>query len=312
MLIKQTPKVKPSEITPRDAYINRRRFLQAAGIGVLAPLSPLTAKAAALPPFVKGEYGISDEPTPREKAQSHNNFYELGPRKEQPAQNAGFYQASPWQVSLEGECAKPTVLDGDDLRRLAPLEERIYRLRCVEAWSMVIPWIGYPLSALLKIAEPTANAKYVQFVTFHPEELFPDKANSSLDWPYREGLRMDEAMHPLTLLVFGMFGEAIPNQNGAPLRLIVPWKYGFKSAKAPVTIRFTEEEPETSWNLSQPNEYGFYSNVNPQVSHPRWSQASEKAIGASLFPKRRKTEMFNGYAEEVASLYAGMDLKKFF
>ena len=307
-------RIKPSEITPREAYFNRRRFLQAAGISALA--NPLAQAASLIPSAAldakKSGYAVADPPTPREKAQSHNNFYELGPQKDQPARNADLYQNRPWQISVEGEVHKPRVYDVDDLLSLAPLEERIYRMRCVEAWSMVIPWIGFPLAELLRQVEPTANAKFVEFVTFHPDDLFPDDTNSSLEWPYVEGLRMDEAMHPLTLLTFGMYGELLPNQNGAPMRIVVPWKYGFKSGKALVKIRLTEEQPLTAWNAAQSSEYGFYSNVNPEVSHPRWSQSTEKAIGASLFPDRRETEMFNGYADEVAHLYAGMDLRKFF
>ena len=313
-------KIRSSQITPQAVYLNRRRLLAGAlAAGATAALPPLpAARADAAPLPAKANAAHTPqargyaEITPKDKALGYNNFYELGTDKTDPAENADLYQAAPWQVAVEGECAKPRVYNIDDLRALAPMEERVYRLRCVEAWSMVIPWIGYSLSHVIKAAEPTGNAKYVEFITFNPEELFPDDANGSLPWPYIEGLRMDEAMHPLTLLVFGMYGEVLQNQNGAPLRVMIPWKYGFKSGKALVKIRLTERQPKTTWNAAQGREYGFYANVNPQVSHPRWSQASERAIGESFFPDRRPTAMFNGYGDEVASLYADMDLAKNF
>ena len=317
MLIKHPPKIKPSEITPSALARDRRRFLAALAVSPALSFAPSLAAAddAASPVLLAAspsDYRVDAPPTPKEKAQTYNNFYELGSQKNEPAENADLYQSRPWRLAIEGECAKPGVFELDDLLSLAPLEDRIYRLRCVEAWSMVIPWIGYPLSKLLAKVEPNSNAKFVQFLTFNPETLFPDDANRSLPWPYSEGLRIDEAMHPLSLLTFGMYGEALPNQNGAPVRMVVPWKYGFKSAKALVSIRLVADMPPTAWNDAQAREYGFYSNVNPERSHPRWSQATEKAIGDSYFPDRRETEKFNGYGEEVAGLYAGMDLQQQF
>ena len=319
MFVRKPPKIKPSEITPPEFVRNRRRFLGAVlGLPTLPALSALsafpaaTARAALSPPefavnpdFTK----LADEQTPKKKAQTYNNFYELGTAKSDPAENADRYQPRPWEVAVEGECAKPGVFALEDLAALAPMEERTYRLRCVEAWSMVIPWLGFPLKNLLDKVEPTGAAKYVAFDTFNPESLFPDDANGSLPWPYTEGLRMDEAMHNLTLLTFGMYGEWLPSQNGAPVRVIIPWKYGFKSGKALVKIRLLEEQPRNTWNILQPREYGFYSNVNPEVSHPRWSQAEERAIGDGWLATKRPTEIFNGYADEVAHLYEGMDLR---
>ncbi|MGI9337874.1 MAG: protein-methionine-sulfoxide reductase catalytic subunit MsrP [Gammaproteobacteria bacterium] len=315
--------ISPSEITPR-AFYQRRKVLRA----MLAAPMALAASSAVLhtgnaraeaqtptydkPAKYTAEAGGFADITPHDKMTAYNNFYELGTGKQDPQANAHLYKPRPWQVSIEGEVAQERVMDIDDLLKLAPMEERVYRLRCVEAWSMVVPWMGYSLSHIIKAAKPTGNAKYVQFVTFNPVELFPDRANSSLPWPYLEGLRMDEAMHPLTMMVFGVYGELLPTQCGAPLRLMVPWKYGFKSGKALVALRFTEEQPETTWNAAQSREYGFYANVNPEVSHPRWSQSSERAITDSFLPTRRKTDPFNGYADQVASLYAGMDLKENF
>lgn len=301
-----TPRILPSEITPREKYLNRREVVAAMG---LLPFGLAPSMASASLGDAKPWPGsLIEKPTPSEKAFSHNNFYELGPRKTQPAERADYYQAKPWKVMIDGEVEKPGEYDVDVLLGLAPQEERIYRLRCVEAWSMVIPWIGYPFSKLIEEVRPTGNAKYVAFQTFNPEELFPNKTNRSLPWPYVEGLRIDEAAHDLTLLTFGMYGEELPNQNGAPVRMVVPWKYGYKSIKALVRISFVEDQPPTSWNESQPSEYGFYSNVNPEVSHPRWSQARERAIGEGFFPTKRDTQMFNGYLN-VASLYEGMDLR---
>lgn len=299
---------RPSEITPQAAYLNRRRVLAA----LLAAPAMSSVRADALPFAVNTDHTLEsrgyDKITPPKKGLRYNNFYELGTGKDEPSKNSDLYDSSPWRMAVEGEVLKPREFDTDDLLALAPLEERVYRLRCVEAWSMVIPWLGFSFRHLIDAVQPTGNAKYVQFLTFNPEELFPKDANRSLPWPYSEGLRMDEAAHPLTLLTFGMYGEKLLNQNGAPVRMIIPWKYGFKSGKALVKIRFTERQPVTTWNVLQPKEYGFYANVNPQVSHPRWSQASEKAISDSFIPKRRDTDMFNGYADEVAPLYAGMDL----
>lgn len=316
MLIRRPPRYRPSDITPHGVYKNRRRLL--AGLAGLPALSVLPSARGAAEPLnaaAPEKYALKaryEELTPKKKAQQYNNFYELGTDKDAPYLNNYLYKPEPWKVEVSGAVNKPQTFDLDGLAKLAPMEERVYRLRCVEAWSMVVPWIGFSFSALVNKVEPNASCKYVRFETFNPDELFPGDANSSLPWPYVEALRLDEATHPLTLLVFGMYGERIPTQNGAPVRFIIPWKYGFKSGKAPVRIVFSEERPQTTWNILQPAEYGFYANVNPEVSHPRWSQASEKAIGAGLFPQRRKTDMFNGFAEEVASLYSGMDLAENF
>lgn len=313
------PQPVASEITPKEVWQDRRR-LMAAGVmlagGLVSPLASSLARAntlAALPATANPEFMLMDKVTERAEATTYNNFYEFGMDKSDPERYAGKMRVSPWNVQIEGEVAKPGVYSIEDLLALEPMQERVYRLRCVEGWSMVIPWIGYPLSALLNKVEPTGNAKYVEFITDMQPEVMPGLSSSVIDWPYREGLRMDEAMHPLTLLTFGMYGEVLPNQNGAPIRIVVPWKYGFKSAKSIVTIRLTEKQPTSSWMQSAPREYGFYSNVNPNVPHPRWSQATERRIGeGGLFAPRRKTLMFNGYQEQVASMYSGMDLAKFF
>ncbi|MEW6165494.1 MAG: protein-methionine-sulfoxide reductase catalytic subunit MsrP [Pseudomonadota bacterium] len=287
----------PSEITPPELYARRREFLQTAiGVG-LAAVVPAPALAAA------------DAPTPLRHVTGYNNFYEFGTDKEDPARYAQRLITRPWQVRIEGLVKKPVTLDIDDILKLAPLEERIYRLRCVEGWSMVIPWLGYSLDTLLRRIEPLGSAKYVEFVSAVQPETMPGVRSRVLDWPYVEGLRLDEARHPLALLVLGLYGETLPKQNGAPLRIAIPWKYGFKSAKSIVAIRFVEHEPRSSWMKANPREYGFYSNVNPEVDHPRWSQASERRIGEFF---KRKTLMFNGYGEQVASLYAAMDLRKHF
>lgn len=310
MKYKFIPKTLPSEITPQEVYKKRRQIIQSMLALPLATSLPAWANMPPLPSIAHAEYneGRYDEITPKEKAQQYNNFYELGTAKEDPASNYDLYEPTPWTVMVDGEVHKPQRFDIDQLYTVAPMEERVYRLRCVEAWSMVIPWIGYSLSHLLKKVEPTANAKYVEFVTFNPDDLYPEKGFKAIDWPYVEGLRMDEAMHPLTLLTFGMYGEYLPTQNGAPTRLMVPWKYGFKSGKALVRIRLTATQPKTAWNVLQPGEYGFYANVNPHVDHPRWSQARERVINNKFFTPRRDTEMFNGFGDEVAGLYAGMDL----
>ena len=258
------------------------------------------------------KYSAADKPTAYADATTYNNFYEFGTDKGDPALYAGSLKTRPWTLRVDGEVKKPLTLDLDALLKLAPLEERLYRLRCVEGWSMAIPWIGFSLAELIRKVEPTGNAKYVEFTTLADRAQMPGLRSRVLDWPYVEGLRIDEANHPLTLLTLGMYGQVLPNQNGAPVRIIVPWKYGFKSAKSIVRIRFTEVQPRTAWNIAAPEEYGFYSNVNPEVDHPRWSQASERRIGEDgYFTKKRKTLMFNGYPE-VASLYSGMDLKKFY
>jgi len=314
--VKRRGEVSPSEITPRGLYLDRRRFLRlGAGSAVAAATlsSGLWEPAWAgtkLSQVVKGgAYNAKDELTPYESVTSYNNFYEFGTDKEDPARLAGSLKPRPWQVVVDGEVAKPGTFDIDDLIRPYAVQERIYRLRCVEAWSMVIPWDGFPLSDLLKRFEPTSRAKYVRFETLYDPKQFPGQRRSVLDWPYVEGLRIDEAMNPLTLLAVGLYGEVLPNQDGAPLRLVVPWKYGFKSIKSIVKISLVEKMPLNTWARTAPREYGFFANVNPHVDHPRWSQARERRIGDFF---KRETLMFNGYGEEVASLYTGMDLRKFF
>ncbi len=318
------PLIASSEITPASVYRSRRGLLQGLGLAAAATaLGPpaqaqTTARPGKLPALASTRSALPGATTP-EKATSHqdastyNNFYEFGTDKADPARHAGTLKTRPWTVAVEGEVKKPGLFDIDTLLKLSAMEERIYRLRCVEGWSMVIPWVGWSLAELIKRVEPTGNAKFVQFVTLADRTQMPGLRSSVLEWPYVEGLRMDEAMHPLTLLAFGMYGEVLPNQNGAPLRLVVPWKYGFKSGKSIVKIRFVERQPKTSWEEAAASEYGFYSNVNPQVDHPRWSQATERRIGEDgLFTKKRPTLMFNGYEAQVGQLYAGMDLKKFY
>jgi methionine sulfoxide reductase catalytic subunit len=312
MVIKKASDIRPSEITPKDLYLNRRQFLLAAGatlVGLDTVLSNVAAAGEKLSNVDKSTYSTSEKVNSLRDITTYNNFYELGTDKGDPARNAKYLTTRPWTVSVEGEVKKPKTYDIDQLMKPSLLEERIYRLRCVEAWSMVIPWIGFPLSSVIKLAEPTANAKFLHFVTLQDPKRMPGLRLPVLDWPYVEGLRMDEAMHPLTILSVGLYGEVLPAQNGAPIRLVVPWKYGFKSIKSIVKIRFAEKQPPTSWSLSAPHEYGFYSNVNPQVDHPRWSQATERRIGEFF---RRKTLMFNGYGDQVAGLYSGMDLKKYY
>ncbi|NAX10898.1 protein-methionine-sulfoxide reductase catalytic subunit MsrP, partial [Burkholderia pseudomallei] len=282
------------------------------GLALAAYASP-DAAARKLAAPANPKFVVPEKVTSFKDITTYNNFYEFGTDKSDPARRAGTLRPHPWRVSVEGEVRNPKVYDIDALLKLAPLEERVYRLRCVEGWSMVIPWIGFPLAELIKRVEPTANAKYVQFVTLADPSQMPGLSAPILDWPYSEGLRMDEAMNPLTLLTIGVYGQVLPNQNGAPVRVIVPWKYGFKSAKSIVKIRFVDRQPPTSWNTYAPNEYGFYSNVNPNVDHPRWSQATERRIGEDgFFTPKRKTLMFNGYGDWVASMYRGMDLKKYF
>lgn len=326
MLIKRSPNgidlPFPSEITPRDVYESRRTFIRQLAVGAIAGGSLLEMAnrqafaqgpaRAKLPGKANPAYVALDKITAYKDATTYNNFYEFGTDKSDPAENAHTLITRPWTVAIEGEVKKPMTLDLDQLLKLAPLEERIYRLRCVEGWSMVIPWTGYSLSELIKKVEPTGNAKYVEFISLADRKQMPGVGSRVLNWPYVEGLRMDEAMHPLSLLTLGMYGEVLPNQNGAPVRIVLPWKYGFKSAKSIVKIRFVKDQPRTAWNVAAPSEYGFYSNVNPDVDHPRWSQASERRIGEDGFlSKKRKTLMFNGY-NDVAPLYAGMDLKRYF
>ena len=316
-----------SEITPQAVYLQRRDWLKqmaagAAGVSMAAWASrealAQTARPGKLVPLVGAVSRVSGASTMEKltsytDASSYNNFYEFGTDKSDPAKYAHTLPVKPWTVEVEGLVKKPTRFDLDDLLKLSPMEERIYRLRCVEGWSMVIPWVGYSLQELIKRVEPLGSAKYIEFTTLADPKTMPGVRSSVLDWPYIEGLRLDEAMHPLTLLAFGMYGEVLPNQNGAPVRLVVPWKYGFKSAKSLVKIRFLEKQPINSWGRSAPQEYGFYSNVNPMVDHPRWSQATERRIGEDgLFAKKRKTLMLNGYEAQVGQLYAGMDLKKFY
>ena len=315
MIIRPSTDVVPSEITDKQLYLKRREFLQlGAAMGATTVAGGLFAPRDALAltklTVAKKATATADDPlTPLRDVTSYNNFYEFGTDKSDPASYASTLKTRPWTVAVEGEVKHPKVFDIDELLKLAPLEERIYRLRCVEGWSMVIPWIGFSLNELIKRVEPTGKAKYVEFTTLQARDQMPGQKSAVLNWPYVEGLRLDEAMNPLALLCVGLYGEVLPNQNGAPIRLVVPWKYGFKSAKSIVKIRFVEKEPLTAWNRAAASEYGFYSNVNPDVDHPRWSQAKERRIGE--FGKR-KTLMFNGYADQVASLYTGMDLKKSF
>ena len=313
--------ILPGDITPKVIFEQRRNLIKAAAAGsfgaALAPWFSREAFAATpdkLAATLNQAYSSKDELTPLKYVTSYNNFYEFGTDKADPAEYAHTLQTRPWSISIEGLVKKPLTLDIDALLKIAPMEERIYRMRCVEGWSMVIPWDGYSLSKLINKVEPLGSAKYVEFVSLADRKQMPGVKSSIIDWPYREGLRMDEAMNPLTLLTFGLYGEVLTKQNGAPVRIVVPWKYGFKSAKSIVKIRFTEDMPKTSWNQIDAREYGFYSNVNPQVDHPRWSQATERRIGDAkgVFAPKIKTQMFNGYGEQVASMYAGMDLKKYY
>jgi methionine sulfoxide reductase catalytic subunit len=322
MLLKKPADIPSSEITPQRTYLDRRKFMVTGAVALgaaavacskMAQLAaPEGAEAGTGPKLVYGKGALSttgEKPNTLREITTYNNFYEYGTEKGDPAENAWRLKTRPWTVAVEGEVKKPKTFDIDQLMKLAPLEERIYRHRCVEGWSMVMPWIGYSLSAFIAQCEPTPKAKYVQFVTLADAQQMPGVRSSVLQWPYVEGLRMDEAMHPLALFCFGLYGEVLPNQNGAPVRVILPWKYGFKSGKSIVKVRFVKGEPPTSWNLAAPNEYGFYSNVNPNVDHPRWSQKTERRIGEF---RRRDTLMFNGYGDQVASLYSGMDLRRYF
>ena len=308
MIIRKPSDLPYSQVTPKNVYLNRRRFLGATPIALGALLGTRAAQATMkLNNVTKSSYRVDEKITPLDVITHYNNFYEFGTDKEDPSRNAQNFRTSPWMVKIEGEVAKPTTLDLDALMKLAPLEERIYRHRCVEAWSIVVPWIGYPLNALLKQVEPTSKAKYVAFESYYDRKQMPQGAWAGIQFPYVEGLRLDEAMNPLALLAVGLYGETLPPQDGAPFRLVVPWKYGFKSIKSIVKIKLVEKQPPTTWNLSAPQEYGFYSNVNPEVDHPRWSQAKERRLGEFL---KRNTLPFNGYGDQVASLYAGMNLKK--
>jgi sulfoxide reductase catalytic subunit YedY len=307
MLIRKPTDLRFSDVTPKQMYVNRRRFLASSlAFGALAGTARASMK---LTDVKKTSYNADGEkPTPLEVITHYNNFYEFGTDKADPAENSKNFRTSPWTLKVEGDVGKPKTFDLDSLYKIAPLEERIYRHRCTERWSIVVPWIGFPLASLLKDVEPTPKAKYVAFETYYDPKQMPKGRWAGIDFPYVEGLRLDEAMHPLAFLAVGLYGDMLPNQDGAPIRLVVPWKYGYKSAKSLVRIRLVEKQPPTTWNLSAPNEYGFYSNVNPHVDHPRWSQAKERRLG-DLF--NRDTLMFNGYPE-VASLYTGMDLRKYY
>ncbi|MFT4171800.1 MAG: protein-methionine-sulfoxide reductase catalytic subunit MsrP [Rhodocyclaceae bacterium] len=312
MLIRRPADIQPSEITPQDVYRARRDFIRASGLIALGGIAGWSrdadaAKLATTP--AAAQFRAGDKPTPFKDITTYNNYYEFGVNKDEPAENAGRLKTRPWTVKVDGLCAKPRTFAIEDILKLAPIEERIYRMRCVEGWSMVIPWDGFPLATLLKQVEPLGSAKFVEFTTALDPKTMNGVRYAILDWPYQEGLRLDEAMHPLTLLTVGLYGQDLLNQNGAPVRIVVPWKYGFKSAKSIVHIRLTDSMPGTAWNKAAANEYGFYSNVNPDVDHPRWSQATERRIGEFA---KRKTLLFNGYADQVGSLYAGMDLKKNF
>jgi methionine sulfoxide reductase catalytic subunit len=308
MLIKRSSGLIPSsEITPEETYLNRRAFLTRMGAGAAAAVAGVPLLPGELAADSRGGGADDDTITPYESATRYNNFYEFGMEKEDPARNARGFRTRPWPVRVDGHVRQPATYDLEDLIAPMAVEERVYRLRCVEAWSMVIPWQGFPLRDLIARLEPTSRARYVAFETLLDPERMPAQRTRILEWPYREGLRMDEAMHPLTFMATGMYGRPLPGQNGAPWRLVVPWKYGFKSIKSIVRISFVEREPPTTWSTMAPREYGFYANVNPDVSHPRWSQARERRVGEI---RRRPTLMFNGYGDEVASLYSGMDLRR--
>jgi len=325
MLIGKPPDIPSSEITPRGeyfSYLSRRRFLKGAAVAGAAAVGTARLAQIASPLAVFAETKLQTVPSPLTTTGEqlttladithYNNFYEFGVDKGDPSKNAGVLPTRPWTVKVEGLVAKPLTFDIDALLKLRPLEDRVYRHRCVEAWSMVIPWVGYSLSEFIKECQPLSTANYVQFLSYYDRHVEKWSGESTIFWPYSEGLRMDEAMNPLTLLTFGLYGETLPNQDGAPVRVVIPWKYGFKSAKSIVTVRFVAKEPHTTWNDMAPTEYGFYSNVNPNVDHPRWSQKTERRIGLPFYEQRRTTLMFNGYADQVASLYTGMDLRKHF
>jgi methionine sulfoxide reductase catalytic subunit len=322
MLIRKPSDIASSEITAKQDYLNRRTFMRgaAAGAAMLAgermlrgALRPSGVEAAEKLTTVKSQYSLTSEPlTSFEDITHYNNFYEFGVDKDDPAKYAGSLKTRPWTIKVEGLVSKPQTFDIDTLLKLRPMEERVYRFRCVEAWSMVIPWAGYSLSEFIKMCDPLSTAKYVQFISLADSKQEPLPWNAGISWPYSEGLRMDEAMHPLTLLTFGLYGEVLPNQDGAPVRVVVPWKYGFKSAKSIVKVKFVKSQPSTTWNDMAPMEYGFYSNVNPNHDHPRWSQKTERRIGAPLWKQRQPTLMFNGYGDQVASLYQGMNLDRYY
>ncbi len=320
MLIKKAEDIRSSEITPKSLYLNRRKFLAsvgmagaaaAVGLGVRDVVSPAESVLAGnkIDGIKKSSFSTTETITPYKDVTHYNNYYEFSTDKDGPAELAKDFKTRPWKVKIDGQVDKKQELDVDAIIKMAPPEERIYRHRCVEGWSIVVPWVGFSLSELIKKVNPTSKAKFVEFTTLMDLRQMPGQQRPVLEWPYVEGLRMDEAMNPLTLLTFGMYGEELPNQDGAPIRIVVPWKYGFKCAKAIVRIRFTDKQPMNTWNLSAPREYGFYANVNPNVDHPRWSQAKERRLGEFF---KRPTLMFNGYGDQVASMYSGMDLRKEF
>jgi sulfoxide reductase catalytic subunit YedY len=312
MLIKTPNDIPSSEITEEKLYVSRRRFIGSAGKALVVATAALSAPSARgdnWKPKTHSPFDTDERLTPYEDITTYNNFYEFGPDKDDPSRYAGSLKTKPWSVRIEGEVKRPADYHLEDLVKPFTMEDRIYRMRCVEGWSMVIPWLGFPFRALIARVEPNPKAKFVELTTLYAPDQMPGQRRDILKWPYVEGLRMDEAMHPLTILAVGLYGKPLPNQDGAPLRLVVPWKYGFKGIKSIVKIRFVGRQPQTTWPLAAPREYGFYSNVNPNVDHPRWSQATERRIGEFF---RRKTLMFNGYGDQVASLYAGMDLRKYF
>lgn len=316
MLIRRSPDLTYADVTPKSVYVNRRKFLRGIGLAGVAAIASQRLFDLVSPSgnvyagtkldTIKGPFNTDEKVTPYADVTHYNNFYEFGTNKDDPAKNAQQFQISPWTVSVEGEVAKPRKFTMDEILKLAPLEERIYRHRCVEAWSIVVPWIGFSFNTLAKLVEPTPKARYVAFESFYDLKQMPQSRGTGLQYPYVEGLRLDEAMNPLTLLCVGMYGETLPNQDGAPVRMVIPWKYGFKSIKSLVKVKFVKGEPPTTWNRMASTEYGFYSNVNPNVDHPRWTQAKERRLG-EIF--KRNTLMFNGYGDQVASLYAGMNLK---
>jgi sulfoxide reductase catalytic subunit YedY len=310
------PRIAPSEITPPEVFFNRRKLLAgalASGASALVHGAETPQpRGRALQYQRNPKFSVTEKPNKYEEITQYNNFYEFGTDKDDPARNAGSFRTTPWSVTIDGEAEVKGTFTLEDILKPHALEERVYRLRCVEAWSLVVPWVGFPLGDLLQRFKPTSKAKFVSFTTLMDPKQMPGERFPILEWPYVEGLRMDEAMHPLTLMVVGLYGQVLPNQDGAPLRLIVPWKYGFKSIKSIVKISFLERAPRTTWNIAAPNEYGFFANVNPKVDHPRWSQATERRIGAPFLSARQATLMFNGYAEQVGSLYTGMDLRRYF
>ncbi|MDH3533443.1 MAG: protein-methionine-sulfoxide reductase catalytic subunit MsrP, partial [Gammaproteobacteria bacterium] len=317
MLIRENADIRPSEITSKENYLNRREFIRAGSIaGVLTAAGPALGaivpeqRRAELSDIARSEFSALAAPNDYEDVTTYNNYYEFGTGKADPYQNAQEFEPRPWSITVEGHAEKTGTFHFEDFIKPFDLEERIYRMRCVEAWSMVIPWVGISLAAVVKHLQPTSKANYVAFETLHDPVRMPGQRRRVLDWPYREGLTIAEATNPLPILAVGIYGEVLPNQNGAPIRLVVPWKYGFKGIKGIVRMRFVEKQPRTSWNVSQPREYGFYANVNPEVDHPRWSQARERRIGAGIFASKQPTLMFNGYGEQVAHLYKGLDLRK--